>query len=473
MTLENLVSGYKDNQEDLNWKGSFYDYLKIVEDNPDVARLSHARIYDMIMERGVEKDEEGNIVKYNFFKDDIFGCTKTINSLVEYFRAGAQGLEPRKRILLMMGPAGGGKSSISTLIKKGLAQYTKTKQGAVYGIVGCPIHEEPLHLLPEELRKQIEKEYGVHIEGELCPYCNWMLENVWGYWKDDGKTWVKDISQVEVKRIVFSEQSRIGIGTFSPASERDQDISELIGSMDLSKIGEIGSESDPRAWKFDGELNIANRGICEFIEILKSNPKFLYLLLNLAQEQCIKTPRYPLMYLDEVIISHTNEAEYIKFMSEKTNEALQDRIHIIKTPYNLSVNDEEKIYDKLLQQGSMKVHLAPNTTKVASMFGVLTRLEDVENKKKIGLIDKMKVYNGEKLKNWTNHEVRLLKEESPNEGMNGIGPRYIIDALSKYMARLDTACLNPITALRGLVDHLDYYTKADTKIKFCTFEIYA
>ncbi len=454
MTLENLVSGYRDNQEDLNWSGSFYDYLKIIEENPKVARLSHARIYDMIMEKGVEKDDDGNITVYNFFKNDIFGCFRTINSLVEYFRAGAQGLEPRKRILLLMGPAGGGKSSIAILIKRGLEQYTKTKQGAVYGIVDCPIHEEPLHLLSEDLRKNVKEDYGVYIEGDLCPFCAWRLKNEWDY----------DISKAKVERIIFSEQNRMGIGTFSPASERDQDISELIGSMDLSKIGEHGSESDPRAWRFDGELNISNRGMCEFIEILKSNPKFLYLLLNLAQEQCIKSPRYPLIYLDEVVISHTNEAEYIKFMSEKTNEALQDRIHIIKTPYNLVVNDEEKIYNKLLERGSIRVHLAPNTTKVASMFSVLTRLEDVESKKKINLVDKLKVYNGEKFKGWTNHEIRLLKEESPNEGMKGAGPRFVTDALSKYMAK-DASCLNPIAALRSLVDHLDYHPKIDVKIK--------
>ena len=455
MSLQDFVTGYNENKLSLSWKGAFFDYLKKVEDTPAVARLSHARIYDMIMSAGVEKDSDGNIVKYNFFKNDIFGCERGINSLVEYFRAGAQGLEPRKRILLLMGPAGGGKSSVVILIKKGLEEYSKTDEGALYGIVGCPMHEEPLHLLTGDLRMQIKNNYGVSIEGDLCPYCQWRLNNEF-----DG-----DISKFEVERLIFSEQGRIGIGTFSPSDPKSQDLSELIGSMDLAKIGETGSESDPQAWKFDGELNVANRGICEFIEILKVDSKFLYLLLNLAQEQRIKTPRYPLIYADEVVISHTNEAEYIKFIGEKTNEALQDRIHIIKFPYNLTVNDEEKIYDKLLSQGSLKVHLAPNSTKVAGMFSALTRIEDVEGKKKINIVDKMKVYNGEKLKGWTNHEIKMLKEESPNEGMSGAGPRFTTDALSKHMAKPGIECLNPIQTLRAIVDHLDYHPKIDQKIK--------
>jgi len=234
------------------------------------------------------------------------------------------------------------------------------------------MHEEPLHLLPENLRKEIKEKYNIYIEGDLCPYCQWRLENEWN----------GNFMKAQVKRVIFSEQGRKGIGTFSPSDPHTQDVAELIGSIDLAQIGEYGSESDPRAWRFDGELNIANRGVCEFIELLKVDAKFLYLLLNLAQEQRIKAPRYPLIYADEIVISHSNEAEYIKFIAEKTNEALQDRIHLIKFPYNMAVSDEEQIYSKLLSQGSNRIHIAPNTTKVAAIFGVLTRLKDVETEKK-------------------------------------------------------------------------------------------
>lgn len=455
MSIANLLDDYAENSKSLAWTGTLKDYLAKVSENPRIARLSHARVYDMIMAHGVEKDAEGKITRHKFFDGEIFGSNAAVRDLVEYFKASAHGLEVRKRILLLMGPAGGGKSSIVNLLKKRLEAYSKTTEGALYGIVGCPMHEEPLHLLPEELRARVRREHDIHIEGDLCPVCHWRLQNEWG----------GDFRRANVERVVFSEMGRTGIGTFSPSDPKTQDVGELIGSMDLAKIGEIGSESDPRAWRFDGELNIANRGIMEFIELLKSDPKFLYLLLNLAQEQRIKAPRYPLIYADEIVISHTNEAEFTKFLSEKTNEALQDRMHVVKVPYNLTVSDEEKIHDKLLRQGSVKVHLAPNTTKVAAMFGVLTRLEDVEGKKKLGLTDKMRVYDGQKLEGWTEYEVRTLHEESPREGMEGAGPRFIVDALSKALSQPDSNCLNPVAALRGIMDHLDHHPHIDAKKK--------
>ena len=144
------------------------------------------------------------------------------------------------------------------------------------------MHEEPLHLIPHELREDVEKEFGIYIEGDLCPQCRWMLEN-----KYDGK-----IEDVPVVRIGFSEKHRIGIGTFTPSDPKSQDISELVGGIDLSTIGEVGVESDPRAYRFDGELNIANRGLMEFVEMLKVDEKFLYVLLTLSQEQNIKTGRF-------------------------------------------------------------------------------------------------------------------------------------------------------------------------------------
>lgn len=455
MSLSQLIGEYQDDGHKLAWSGTLAEYLAMVEQQPRITRLSHARVYDMILSHGVEKDSEGKIKHYKFFDGEIFGSHRPLHDLVEYFKAGAHGLEVRKRILLLMGPAGGGKSSIVSLLKRRLEAYSRTDEGALYGIEGCPMHEEPLHLLPESLRKTVRDKYGVYIEGDLCPVCNWRLLHEWG----------GDFRKAKVERVIFSEMGRKGVGTFSPSDPKTQDVGELIGSMDLAKIGEIGTESDPRAWRFDGELNIANRGIMEFIELLKSDPKFLYLLLNLAQEQRIKAPRYPLIYADEIVISHTNEAEFQRFLGEKTNEALQDRMHVVKTPYNLAVSDEEKIHDKLLRQGSISVHLAPHTTRVAAMFGVLTRLEDVENKKKLPVTDKMKLYDGQKLENWTEHEVRVLQEESPREGMDGAGPRFIVDALSKALAAPDSQCLDPIAALRGIVEHLDHHPHIDAKRK--------
>src|SRR5215207_5578630 len=173
-------------------------------------------------------------------------------------------MEVSKRILLLMGPVGGGKSTIVSMLKRGLEEYSRTDAGAVYAIAGCPMHEEPLHLLPDSIRKEIKDEYGIYIEGDLCPRCRVTLDEQYG-----GR-----IEEMEVCRVAFSEKKRVGIGTFAPSDPKSQDISELTGSIDLSTIGEYGSESDPRAYRFDGELNVANRGMCEFIEMLKVDEKF-------------------------------------------------------------------------------------------------------------------------------------------------------------------------------------------------------
>src|SRR5436305_789328 len=184
------------------------------------------------------------------------------------------------------------------------------------------------------------------------------------------------IEDVPVHRVAFSEKNRVGIGTFSPSDPKSQDISELTGSIDLAAIGEYGVESDPRAYRFDGELNVANRGLMEFVEMLKCDEKFLYSLLTLSQEQSIKTGRFAMIYADEVIVSHTNETEYNNFIGNRRSEALHDRIILIKVPYNLRVRDEVKIYQKLIRQSSLEgVHIAPQTLEVASTFAVLSRLE--------------------------------------------------------------------------------------------------
>jgi serine protein kinase len=424
----------------------------LVTTNPRLAALSHARICDMILAEGTEKIAEGTrdeITRYNFFSNELFGIEESIGKIVEYFKSAAQRLEVRKRILLLMGPVGGGKSTIVTLLKRGLEDWTRADGGAVYGIKDCPMHEEPLHLIPLELRPEIEKHYGLYIEGELCPQCRYNLEHVYNGKHED----------VLVKRIVFSEKDRIGIGTFAPSDPKSQDITELTGSIDLSTIGEIGVESDPRAYRFDGELNIANRGMMEFIEILKVDEKFLYSLLTLSQEQNIKTGRFALIYADEVIMSHTNENEYNAFVGNKKSEALQDRIIMVKVPYNLKVTQEERIYDKLLKQSQAlrNIHLAPNTLKIAAMFAVMTRLEEPK-KANVDVVKKMKLYDGEDVEGFKSKDVRELKEETVREGMDGISPRYIINRLSNALVRDNITCINPIDALRAIRDGFDQHT---------------
>jgi predicted Ser/Thr protein kinase len=867
MDLVKRLEEYRDRERELLWEGTFAQYFEIVSKKPQAARLSHERVYHMIMDAGVETTRTGE-PRYNFFSQEIFGIEKALQQIVDYFHSAAQRLEVRKRILLLMGPVGGGKSTIVYLLKRGLEAYSRTAEGAVYAIKDCPMHEEPLHLIPNELRADVEKEFGLYIEGDLCPHCRYMVDT----------QYKGHIEDVPVKRITFSEKYRIGIGTFTPSdpkcvtgdtlvltdqglqtmediylqlpqkpredefvpyettilgidgpekalkfyyggfqpiyevetnlgytirgtanhplltmnpggeltwtkigdlqpdsyvalargscvfgqsavlpesfyplprqprtmtpdlaywlglltaegsvthyetrftngsqtlidrfveltqslfgleavphrkgktynynvsisnkalaawlqgelgvardshartvpahvlasskadilafleglfrgdatirgnkegsntfkytsksrqlarqvhvlllnlgvigslwshenegetcynvtlrgdqvldlvelipSLRDkataplretrsektnydhlpygptllnghggdgylarivtgdrqlssnraptllaaqpelthtalatlvqqnylwltvrkvrpagiepvydllvpgthsfvadgfvqhnsQDISELVGGIDLSTIGEVGVESDPRAYRFDGELNIANRGIMEFVEMLKTDEKFLYVLLTLSQEQNIKTGRFSMIYADEVVVSHTNEHEYQAFVGNKKSEALQDRIILVRVPYNLRASDEVKIYEKLLKQSSLKdVHIAPYTLRIASIFAVLTRLEP-SKKAGMSLMKKLKLYDGEDIEDFKQKDIKELQEEAQREGMDGISPRYVINRLSNALVRQNVTCINPIDALRALRDGLDQHT---------------
>jgi serine protein kinase len=450
MNLVARLEAYRAEEQQLAWRGTFREYFDLVLANPRIARLSHARVFDMLMAGGVTTLPDGDR-SYGFFADELYGIDKPLQHLVDYFASAARRLEVRKRILLLMGPVGGGKSTIVAMLKRGLEEYSRDDDGAVYSIAGCPMHEEPLHLLPDQLRAEVRDEHGLYIEGDLCPACRVRVDDEYG-----GR-----IEDVEVCRVSFSEKKRVGIGTFSPSDPKSQDISELTGSIDLATIGEYGVESDPRAYRFDGELNVANRGLMEFVEMLKCDEKFLYNLLTLSQEQSIKTGRFAMIYADEVIVSHTNEHEYNSFIANKKSEALHDRIILIKVPYNLRVSDEVKIYDKLIRQGNLSgVHIAPNTLRVASTFAVLSRLEP---SKKAGMspLKKLKLYDGEEVDDFGQKDLRELQEEAVREGMDGISPRYVINALSAALVRENTTCINPIDALRALRDGLEHHPGYD------------
>lgn len=447
MDLLTRLEQFRSLESKLQWEGTFQDYFEIVKATPRVARLSHARIFDMIMATGVEKGQDGE-PRYRFFNQELFGLDRSLRQIVEYFSSAAQRLEVRKRILLLMGPVGGGKSTIVSLLKKGLEQYSRDDDGALYSIKGCPMHEEPLHLIPDVLRPEIEKEFGLYIEGDLCPHCRLMVREQYG-----GR-----VETVPVQRAAFSEKNRHGIGTFTPSDPKSQDIAELVGGIDLSTIGEVGVESDPRAYRFDGELNIANRGLMEFIEMLKCDEKFLYVLLTLSQEQNIKTGRFSMIYADEVVVSHTNENEYNSFVGNKKSEALQDRIILVRVPYNLRVSEEVRIYEKLLKQSALHtVHIAPHTLRVASIFAVLSRLEPSQ-KAGMSLMKKLKIYDGEDVDGFKAKDAKDLQDETEREGMDGISPRYVINRLSNALIKEGLTCLTPITALRALKDGLDQHT---------------
>lgn len=446
MNILSRLKSYREEEERLKWEGTFDEYLEIIKSQPEVAQTAHSRVYNMIKSAGIT-EKDGNKV-YHFFDEEIFGLEEAMERLVEeYFHPAAKRLDVKKRILLLMGPVSGGKSTIVTLLKRGLEAFTRTDEGAVYAIKGCPMHEDPLHLIPNHLRDGFFHEYGIRVEGSLSPLNTMRLEQEYG-----GR-----IEDVMIERIVFSEDRRVGIGTFSPSDPKSQDIADLTGSIDFSTIAEYGSESDPRAYRFDGELNKANRGMMEFQEMLKCDEKFLWHLLSLTQEGNFKAGRFALISADELIVAHTNEAEYRTFISNKKNEALHSRIIVMPIPYNLKVSQEERIYEKMIKQSDIKdIHIAPHALKVAAKFSVLTRLKK-PRKQGIDLVKKMRIYDGENVEGFNQANIEELKNEFPDEGLTGIDPRYVINRISSAIIRKDVQSINALDVLRSLKEGLDQH----------------
>lgn len=444
MEILNRVREHRKEEKRLAWEGTFADYLELLKEHPEYAQSAHSRVYNMIKDAGIEEGSNGK-KKYNFFDTEIFGLEDSIERLVEeYFHPAARRLDVKKRILLLMGPVSGGKSTIVTMLKRGMEQYSKTDGGAVFAIKGCPMHEDPLHLIPPHLRDDFYEEYGIKIEGSLSPLNTMRLEKEF-----DGR-----LEDVMVERIFFSEDKRTGIGTFSPSDPKSQDIADLTGSIDFSTIAEYGSESDPRAYRFDGELNKANRGMMEFQEMLKCDEKFLWHLLSLTQEGNFKAGRFALISADEFIIAHTNEAEYRSFISNKKNEALHSRIIVMPIPYNLKVSDEERIYGKMIEESDMNhVHIAPHALRVAAIFTILTRMKETK-KQGLDLVKKMRLYDGESVEGFNSIDIDELYNEHQDEGMDGIDPRYVINRISSAIIRKDVPAINALDVLRSLKDGL-------------------
>ncbi|PID02883.1 protein prkA [Sporosarcina sp. P2] len=452
MDIIRQLHNYRKEENQLKWEGTFLEYLELIKERKEVAQTAHSRIYEMIKSAGIEKRDGKKI--YNFFDEELFGLEESIERLVEeYFHPAAKRLDVKKRVLLLMGPVSGGKSTIVTMLKRGLEAYSRTDEGAVYAIKGCPMHEDPLHLIPESLRKSFFEEYGIRIEGSLSPLNQLRLEEEF-----EGK-----IENVLVERILFSEDRRVGIGTFTPSDPKSQDIADLTGSIDFSTIAEYGSESDPRAYRFDGELNKANRGMMEFQEMLKLDEKFLWHLLSLTQEGNFKAGRFALISADELIVAHTNETEYRSFISNKKNEALHSRLIVIPVPYNLKVSAEEKIYEKMIRDSDMAhVHIAPHALRVAAIFSVLTRLK-ASKKQGIDRLKKLRLYDGQNVEGFNDADAEELKNEFIDEGMDGIDPRYVINRISSAIIRKEVPSINALDVLRALKDGFDQHASISSE----------
>jgi serine protein kinase len=446
MDILKKLEQHRDMEQRLKWEGTFAEYLEMLKEEPWVAQTAHSRIYNMIKDAGIE--EVNGKKTYSFFSNNLYGLEEALERLVEeYFHPAAKRLDVKKRILLLMGPVSGGKSTLVTMLKRGLEAYSRTEQGSIFAIKGCPMHEDPLHLIPNHLRDDFFNEYGIRIEGNLSPLNLMRLEQEFG-----GR-----IEDVIVERIFLSEDRRVGIGTFSPSDPKSQDIADLTGSIDFSTIAQFGSESDPRAYRFDGELNKANRGMMEFQEMLKCDEKFLWHLLSLTQEGNFKAGRFALISADELIIAHTNETEYRSFINNKKNEALHSRIIVMPIPYNLRVSEEERIYQKMISESDVNnVHIAPHTLRVAAMFTILTRLKEPK-RGDIDLVKKMRLYDGEMVEGYNTVDLEELKKEYLDEGMHGIDPRYVINRISSTIIRKEIPSINALDVLRSLKDGLDQH----------------
>ncbi|NMC71121.1 MAG: serine protein kinase [Myxococcales bacterium] len=484
MPLVSSIAALQDRTayEALSWEGSFEDYLRIVRERPEVTRNAFQRIYDMIVARGTEEyiDSKKRIVRYRFFsdlaaeKDAVYGLDIPLQRLVHVLKAASQAYGPEKRVILLHGPVGSSKSTIVRLLKKGLEAYSRTDEGALYTfewrlpkdggveVFPCPMHEEPLRLIPQELRPQVFRDLGlgneryrVHVEGDLCPACRYLFRDLMLRSRGD---WAKVVEQVRVRRLVLSEKDRVGIGTFQPKDEKNQDSTELTGDINYRKIAEYGSDSDPRAFNFDGEFNIANRGLIEFIEILKLDVAFLYDLLGATQEHVIKPKKFAQTDIDEVIIGHTNEAEYRKLLNNEFMEALRDRTIKIDIPYITRLSEEVKIYRKDFNQERIRgTHIAPHTLEMAAMWAILTRLEEPK-KANLSILQKLKLYDGKVLPGYTQDTVKELRKETAREGMDGISPRYVQDKISNALVADAEGCLNPFMVLNELEKGLRHHS---------------
>ncbi|MBT7610970.1 MAG: serine protein kinase [Bacteriovoracaceae bacterium] len=474
----------------LTWEGSFQDYVNLVSEDRRIARNAFQRINDMIISFGTETYTEykKEITRYHFFddpiekgKDAVFGIDVHLMKLVNFFKSAAAGYGTEKRVLLLHGPVGSAKSSISRLLKKGLEHYSKTDDGAMFSfewydseaseILGeqtvfpSPMHEEPLKLLPLEIRKEFceqmnkgrkDGEYRIKIKGEVNPADRYILN---GYLKKYDGDWNKVMDHIRVKRLILSEKDRIGIGTFQPKDEKNQDSTELTGDINFRKIALYGSDSDPRAFNFDGEFNIANRGIVEFIEMLKLDVAFLYDLLGASQEQSIKPKKFAQTDIDEVILGHTNEPEFRKLQNNEFMEALRDRTVKIDVPYITRLDQEVRIYQRDFNAEKIPhVHVAPHTLEMAAMWAVLTRLEDPK-KADLTKLQKLKLYSGKTLPGYNEDNVKELRKEAIREGLEGISPRYIQDKVSNsFVKNGHTGCLNPFMVFNELESGLKHHS---------------
>jgi len=442
-----IISKQRAEKKDKSFEGTFLEYLEVLEEDPKIANLAHKRLYESLTSEGIEVLDETDercrrlfdsekIKVYNYFKPHFFGMERSLAKVMRFLRSASMKGEESRQVLLLLGPVGAGKSALIEHIKKGLE-----RADSIYHLEGCPIREEPLHLLPRSLRPQFEEMLGVKIEGDLCPVCRHrLLEEFDGKYED-----------FPVKQSSFSVRGRRGVGVVPPVDANTQDTSILIGSEDISKL-DLYPEDDPRVLSLNGAFNVGNRGIVEFVEVFKNEIEFLHTMITATQEKAVPSPgKGAMIYFDGVILAHCNEAEWNRFKSTHTNEAILDRIVKINVPYCLELDEEVKIYQKMLKMSDFDAHIAPHTLEVASMFAVMSRLKPSG---KVDPLVKMKIYNGEDIiekGRVKKVDIKDLREESRDEGMTGISTRFITKAIDSALSDSERNMVTPISVRDSLI----------------------
>lgn len=445
--LSEIIKRDRVENEGKSFEGTFLDYTLLVKKNPEIAMLAHQRMFNIIWEAGIETLRAENnprlrrlygneiIKKYKFF-EEFYGIDSSVMKIARYFNSAAMAGEEARQVLYLVGPVGSGKSSIMEELKKGLENSPP-----IYALKGCPMREEPLHLVPMRLRKRFEDLLGVRIEGDLCPICRYRLNH----------EYYGEYEKFPVEQVGFSVRARRGIGVVPPVDPNNQDTSVLVGSVDISQIDKY-PEDDPRVLSLNGAFHAGNRGIVEFIEVFKNESEYLHTMITATQEKCVPSPgKGAMIYFDGVIMAHSNEAEWNRFKSNHTNEAILDRIVKIEVPYCLELNEEIKIYEKILKKSRYNAHIAPHTIEMASMFAILTRLAPSP---KVDLMTKLKIYNGEEIVEKgiaRKFNISQLREEAPREGMTGISTRFIMKAIDQTLSESENNCINPISVMENIL----------------------
>jgi serine protein kinase len=461
-----LVGKHREKKKIEKFRGTLEEYLKILEGDFNIAQLAHKRLYDIIASEGITKMSSadtrcnklfgGNEIKtYDYFQNKFFGMERSLAKIMRFLRSASLKGEESRQVLLLLGPVGAGKSALMEHIKGALE-----KCEWMYHIEGCPVHEEPLHLIPRSLREQFQKIYGIRIEGDLCPICRFKLKEEYD----------NDYTSMPITQSSFSVRGRRGVGVVPPMDANSQDVTILVGSEDISKL-DLYSEDDPRVLSLNGAFNVGNRGIVEFVEVFKNEIEFLHTMITATQEKAIPSPgKGPLIYFDGVILAHCNEGEWNKFKSENTNEAILDRIVRVNVPYCLEYSEEQKIYEKMLGLSDFDGHIAPHTLEIASMFAVLSRLHPSH---KVDALTKMKLYDGSEVieKGQVKKiDINDLRDEVRDEGMTGISTRFIMKAIDSALSDSEKNMVTPISIRESLIKQVkDQIVVEDDRSRYLDF----